>query len=485
MRAQLHYLGMMIIIPVYGIQVCPFIEGLNPVEVFVTIDSLLLLAYLVRAPLLSRRVDSGALAGQAWRVFTYNLGIFFITGLTLSVYNYVLHDFPLASGLKVMVGIMAMGLFASTDFALDRERLIAQKVKREGLVLEISGDFFPLTSKLAIYAGAYVFLVVGVFSLLVIKDLDWIVQVGGITPLQDARISILKEFSFVLVVVLFEAINIILSFARNLNMFLTRENSVLAKVTSGFYDTRVPISSNDEFGVMAVHTNEMIRRIGERTEELNRTRDVTILTLASLAETRDNETGAHILRTQRYIKALAQHLKTHPRFSCELDDKTIDLLYKSAPLHDIGKVGIPDAILLKPGKLTDEEFEIMKGHAKIGSDSLKITEDQLGSNSFLRLAREISLTHHEKWDGSGYPAGLREDNIPLSGRLMAVADVYDALISKRVYKAAFSHDKAMEIIRQGSGQHFDPDIIDALDAIEEQFIEIAETFSDEIHNEKI
>ncbi|MCW8829508.1 MAG: HD domain-containing protein [Gammaproteobacteria bacterium] len=222
----------------------------------------------------------------------------------------------------------------------------------------------------------------------------------------------------------------------------------------------------------------MIKCIRDRTQELSLTRDVTILTLASLAETRDNETGAHILRTQRYVKALAKQLMDHPRFVAELDEPTIDLLYKSAPLHDIGKVGIPDAILLKPGKLTDEEFEIMKTHATLGAEALQVAEKQLGSNSFLRLAREISLSHHEKWDGTGYPACLKGNEIPVSGRLMAVADVYDALISKRIYKPAFSHKKAMEIIREGRGSHFDPDIIDALDAIEEQFIEIANRFSD-------
>jgi response regulator RpfG family c-di-GMP phosphodiesterase len=332
---------------------------------------------------------------------------------------------------------------------------------------------------MAFFSGAFVLLLVGVFSLLVIKDLDWLISVENTVPLIEAKVSILKEFGFVFVVVLAEATNIILSFTRNLNLFLGKENRVLEKVTSGYYETHVPISSNDEFGVMALHTNEMIRRIRERTHELNRTRDVTILTLASLAETRDNETGAHILRTQRYVRALAQHLSDQPRYTDVLDEETIDLLYKSAPLHDIGKVGIPDDILLKPGKLTDEEFVIMKTHASLGADALKIAEESLGSNSFLNLAREIALTHHEKWDGSGYPSGLKGDEIPLSGRLMAVADVYDALISKRIYKPAFSHDKAMGILREGRGGHFDPDVVDALNAIEDQFVEIAETYSDE------
>ena len=479
MRAMLHYLAMMVVMPVYGIQVCPFIEGLNPIEVIASINGLMLLIFLARRPLFARTVDVTPLAGQAWRVFTLELSLLIAAGLVLSGFNMVVHDFPLASGFKVLVGFVAMGFFASADLALERERLIASKVEREGLMLVPSSDFFPLTSKLAFSAGACILLLVGVFALLVIKDLDWLVEVGDTIPLHEVRLSILKEFGFVLLVALPETVNIILSFSRNLNMFLMRENGVLERVTAGHYDTHVPISSNDEFGVMAAHTNEMIQRIRERTNELNRTRDVTILTLASLAETRDNETGAHILRTQRYVKALAEHLRTHPRFAGALDDETIDLLYKSAPLHDIGKVGIPDAILLKPGKLTDEEFVIMKGHAKIGAEALEIAEKEFGSNSFLRLAREISLTHHEKWDGSGYPAGLRGDEIPVSGRLMAVADVYDALISKRVYKPAFTHAKAMEILREGRGRHFDPDIIDALNAIEESFCKIAADFGDD------
>jgi len=184
------------------------------------------------------------------------------------------------------------------------------------------------------------------------------------------------------------------------------------------------------------------------------------------------------LRTQRYVRALAIELKDHTTFADYLDEETIDLLYKSAPLHDIGKVGIPDAILLKPGKLTDEEFVIMKTHAQIGADALAIAEEGLGTNSFLTFAREISLAHHEKWDGSGYPAGLKGVEIPCSGRLMAVADVYDALISKRVYKPAFSHEKAKRIIIEGRGTHFDPDIVDAFIAAEELFCGIAKQYGD-------
>ncbi|OGA17312.1 MAG: histidine kinase [Betaproteobacteria bacterium RIFCSPLOWO2_02_FULL_63_19] len=467
----------MVVLPIYGIRVCPYIEGLNPLEIIASIGGTLLLTFFARRPLHAHLVSPAPLIDQAWRVFVLELAMLGAAGLLVGAYNLAIHEFPWDSAFKVFAGFAGMGFFAAVDLALERERLIADRVEREGVMLGPSGKFFPLTSKLALFAGAVVFLLVGLFALLVYKDLDWLVEVGSTISLEQARISILKEFGFALMVALPETVNVILSFSRNLNMFLDRENDVLERVRAGDYDAHVPISSNDEFGVMAAHTNEMIRRIRERTNELNLTRDVTILTLASLAETRDNETGAHILRTQRYVKALAEHLRTHPRFAGVFDDETIDLLGKSAPLHDIGKVGIPDAILLKPGKLTDEEFSIMKGHARIGAEALDVAEQQLGTNSFLRLAREISLTHHEKWDGSGYPAGLRGDAIPVSGRLMAVADVYDALISKRVYKAAFSHEKALEILGEGRDRHFDPDIIDAAMSIENRFREIAEKYT--------
>lgn len=185
------------------------------------------------------------------------------------------------------------------------------------------------------------------------------------------------------------------------------------------------------------------------------------------------------MRTQEYVKVLAEHLSQFEQHRMLLTPNYIELLYKSAPLHDVGKVGVPDSVLLKPGKLTDEEFEIMKGHAEIGAEALSIAEKQLGSSSFLRVAKEIALTHHEKWDGSGYPNQLSGEAIPLSGRLMALADVYDALISKRVYKPAFSHDKAKAIILEGKGKHFDPQIVDAFLAVETQFQHIAHQYQDE------
>ncbi|MFZ6656029.1 HD-GYP domain-containing protein [Undibacterium sp. TJN19] len=219
--------------------------------------------------------------------------------------------------------------------------------------------------------------------------------------------------------------------------------------------------------------------VQDRTRKLAKMQDAIIMAMASLAETRDNETGNHIRRTQNYVAALARRLQNHPRFVNDLSDENIDLLYKSAPLHDIGKVGIPDNILLKPEKLTSDEFEIMKLHTVYGRETILSVEKYLGeSNEFLRFAREITYSHQEKWDGSGYPENLVGDAIPVSARLMAVADVYDALISKRVYKPAFSHEEAISIMRKGHGSHFDPDILDAFLQITDEFSQIANQFKE-------
>jgi len=219
--------------------------------------------------------------------------------------------------------------------------------------------------------------------------------------------------------------------------------------------------------------------VDRRTLEVRAVQEVTILALASLAETRDNDTGNHLRRTQMYIRALALKLKDHPRFRQYLTDANIAMLFKSAPLHDIGKVGIPDRILLKPGKLEPEEFEIMKTHSTIGRVALEHAETALGVKvEFLQIAREIALYHHEKWDGSGYPQSLAHDDIPISARLMAVADVFDALICRRVYRAPMPPEKVIRIIIEGRGTHFDPDIADAFFEIKDEFLKIAEQYVD-------
>jgi len=222
--------------------------------------------------------------------------------------------------------------------------------------------------------------------------------------------------------------------------------------------------------------NEVMRR----THEISTIQDVTIQAMAALAETRDSATGHHIRRTQHYVRVLAECLATHPRFSDVLTPANIDLLFRSAPLHDIGKVGIPDHILLKPGQLDASEWEIMKTHAAIGRDAIERAEQILGIRvDFLVYAKEIAYSHHERWDGSGYPQGLAGEAIPVSARLMALADVYDALISKRVYKAPMPHAVAAGLIVEGRGSHFDPDVVDAFLVRQVEFERIAATYADD------
>jgi len=401
MRTVLHYLGTMIIIPVYGIQVCPFLESLQPWQVILPVVLAVALQFLLRTAFHTGMVMARPLERRVGRAFWLELLLFTATALGLMLYHRFAHGFPLVSGLKVMVGIWGLGFFAAVDLALAEEMRVAVLVEAGHDRFALGDRPFSMVRKVTLVAAVSILLLILVFFLLVIKDLDWLATTGRDVSFEDAHAAIIKEFLFVFVVALAHTLNIIHSYGRNLKRILANQTGAMNLVSSGHYEARVPVATNDEFGVIAAYTNEMVTHIGERTEELARTRDVTILTLASLAETRDNETGAHILRTQHYVRVLAEQLREHPAFRAELADENIDLLFKSAPLHDVGKVGIPDAILLKPGKLTEAEFEIMKTHAQLGADALAVAERRLGSNSFLRYAGEIALTHHEKWDGSG------------------------------------------------------------------------------------
>ncbi len=231
----------------------------------------------------------------------------------------------------------------------------------------------------------------------------------------------------------------------------------------------------DDFVNKPFQPQELVVRIraGERILALE-SRELIIFSMAKLAESRDPETGAHLERIREYCRVIAEHMSRQAKFREQVDGDYVQLIYMTSPLHDIGKVGIPDRILLKPGKLTAEEFEIMKQHAEIGARTLDAAAAAHPEAKFLRMARDIARCHHEKFDGSGYPNGLAGEDIPLCGRIVALADVYDALTTKRVYKPAFDHEKAAGIIREGRGRHFDPDIVDAFDSNEEQFVAICE-----------
>lgn len=235
----------------------------------------------------------------------------------------------------------------------------------------------------------------------------------------------------------------------------------------------------DDFIAKPYNPDEVLARLraGERILSLE-TRDVAIFALAKLAESRDTDTGAHLERVQYYCRALSQQMATLEKYREVIDPEFVRLMFQTSPLHDIGKVGIPDAVLLKPGRLDPHEFDLMKSHTTIAAKTLDAALSKFPGVSFLKMARDIAETHHEKYDGTGYPHGLKGEEIPLCGRIIALADVYDALISKRVYKQAFTHDTAKEMIIESRGKHFDPDVVDCFLAREDQFLNIRKRFSE-------
>jgi putative two-component system response regulator len=229
----------------------------------------------------------------------------------------------------------------------------------------------------------------------------------------------------------------------------------------------------DDFLSKPIEPVELILRVrnAERVLALETT-SVTLFSLAKLAESKDLETGNHLERMREYARALAEQLMKDPAIRKEVPPRFPEIIYQSSPLHDIGKVGIPDYVLLKPGSLNDEEWAIMKKHTILGAETLQATLNMYPGADFLRLARDIAWAHHERWDGSGYPRGLRGEEIPLAARIVTVADVYDALTMKRVYKSAYSHSVARGIIIEGSGKHFDPRVVQAFLDIEDNIVQI-------------
>lgn len=228
----------------------------------------------------------------------------------------------------------------------------------------------------------------------------------------------------------------------------------------------------------ANYQRELEARVRAQVREISSAQLAAIFAMSKLAESRDNETGAHLERMREYCKVLATRMAQLEKYQRVIDEDFIEAIYAASPLHDIGKVGIPDHILLKAGKLDLAEWEIMKTHAVIGGSTLRAVDEQHPGNILIRMGIDIAEAHHEKWDGSGYPHGLRGESIPIAARILALGDVYDALTSKRCYKKAFSHEDARHIIEQGGGSHFDPEVVAAFLSIEPEFIRIRQYMKD-------
>ncbi len=223
---------------------------------------------------------------------------------------------------------------------------------------------------------------------------------------------------------------------------------------------------------------DLQNRVSKQVFEITASQRATIFAMAKLAESRDPETGEHLIRIREYVKVICQQLRSHLKYSAILNDSYIENICAASSLHDIGKVGIQDSILLKPGKLSIDEFNAMKAHTTIGAETLREVNRLHPGNDFIRIGIDIAETHHEKWDGTGYPQGLVGEHIPLVGRILALSDVYDALTSRRCYKEAFSHSRSHEIIVDGKGQHFCPDVVDAFVSAEKDFLNIRSRYVD-------
>lgn len=477
MRSAMHYLAAVFIIWIFIKEASPRISEAASFWLPLKLTVWFLIAYMVRIFLIGRYVEKAEFEVQVRRQLIIELALYLFIGFLMGLHSFLQHKLPLENIFAFLPGCLVLGYFESVDLALERERKVINHIAATNGEIPIDDRLLPVTRKFAFMAVITAVITTWMILRVVEVDLEWIVA-SPEGDLNKKVHEIMIEIEIIVTIMLIELINIVISYSSNLKLIIKNQNSALKEVADGNLESHVAVATKDEFGVMAKYTNLMIECLKSRTDELLQTQDVTILAMASLAETRDPETGAHILRTQRYVRALALNLKSHPDYKDYLQEEIIELLFKSAPLHDVGKVGIPDYILLKPARLSDDEYEIMKTHTTLGRDALLVAEEKLGSNSFLRLAREIAYSHHEKWDGSGYPRGLAGKDIPKSGRLMALADVYDALVNERVYKPAFSHEKAKQIILEKRGEHFDPLIVDAFLEIEREFIEIAGKYRD-------
>lgn len=477
MRVLLHYVTAVIVLTIYGGRVCPYLASIDIFSWLVELGLFFAVGYGIRLFILKRFILKSDFIRQPRLQFISEFFVLIALGICVLIYNRLFLDFPFGSGLKIVLGTFTLGMFAAADLSLERERIIDAHFRQTMEELRIDGNYFPLTRKMALGAIALSVSITGVLFLVVIHDLSWLSQNSENVD-SGGGLSVLKDLGYVMSVYLAHLINLIISYSYNLKILLGNENGALRQVASGNLDAFVPVSTRGEFGEMANYTNRMIESLRARTKEIELTQAVTIESLATLAEYRDPETGGHIRRTMNYVRLMAEHLRSLPKYKEFLTERNITLLYQSAPLHDIGKVGVPDHILLKPGKLTDDEFTEMKRHPVYGRDTILKSTKTLGSTSFLQFAMEIAHTHHEKWDGSGYPQGLKGEDIPLSGRLMAIADVYDALISKRVYKPPFPHSKAVAIIQKDRATHFDPELVDVFMELNEDFRQIAIKYAD-------
>lgn len=469
-----HYLLAAVVLALYGGVVCPFIADLTLTQLMTPIAVALALGFALRMTLRANVLGDVTDPNRSNQVLRIEFTSLVTAGVLYASFNDLVLDFPIGSAIKVMVGIVSIAAFAALESALRQELKTCEYCQANGIQITQSNSNRSFTSLMFLVAVAPVVIVTAVQTLAVQNEFWYLSKLATVAEVADSRHGALFESVFIAVVVIAYLVSVARRGTQLLRFHLDNQRATLRRVSEGHMQERVAVVSNDEFSSIARYTNAMLQSLETKNKAIKRTQEATILSLATLAETRDNETGSHIKRTQQYVRILAEHLAKNSTYAPYLSTAAIELIYKAAPLHDIGKVGIPDSVLLKPGKLTSSEYDTMKTHTSLGLRALEVVEESLGKQPFISCAKELVGSHHERWDGKGYPQGLAGTAIPLAGRLMAVADVYDALISKRVYKSAYSHQKAYDIIVADSGKHFDPLVVDAFIECESEFREIAQ-----------
>ncbi len=362
-----------------------------------------LVFFLVRKLVISNFLKKTSPAKKTYQLFLIDLLLFTIMAIISLLYFFYISN--ILSGLYLLPAFFVMGLFTATHQYLQLERNIILYCSQSSSNISLEKKYISVPTKLTVISVICIISVTFFMSIIVNYDIQWLINLEKNHLYTSQHQLVILKMVIVAAIFLILIINLIYSYAKNLKLLLHNQNSTLQALHSGNLNVHVPLCTNDEFGAMALLTNQMIAKLRTYTNRLRTSHKVTILCLASLAETRDNETGAHIMRTKYYVLILATALKKNPKYSRYLTKEKIKLLCDCSQLHDIGKGGIPDSILLKPGKLTPEEFNIMKRHTVIGYHALQKAQQRLSlqSTPFLKLAQEIIYTHHEKWDGTGYP----------------------------------------------------------------------------------
>ncbi|MBT3416242.1 MAG: HD domain-containing protein [Nitrospina sp.] len=464
MRVTVHYIFSIVALAFYGEKVCPLLETIGKLEWSLRLVVVFTVLFLIRPLLVKSIVLKTVWQKQSQFQFLLELALFVVGALALGWYNSFENDASLGNNAKVYLGCTMFGFFIACDMALERQKLIAEDPDLVTGNIESAKVTFPITAKLTAVAVFSLIFMTSIMFLVFLKDLYWFIDLGQDNYGQGS-FFFLQELLFVGSVILAEMVNLIVSFCRNLKQFFHNQNASMEAVSNGNLDQHVMISSQDEFSVMGHYTNWMIEMLKKRNRELEKARREIVVRLGRAAEYRDNETGMHVIRMSNYSAALARAAK--------LPEEQCDLILQASPMHDVGKIGIRDSILLKPGKLDDEEWVNMKTHVNIGVSILSGGDSQI-----IQLAQEIAATHHEKYDGTGYPNGLKGEGISIAGRIVPVCDVFDALTSVRPYKEAWTVEDAIELLKREKGKHFDPDLVDKFISILPEILEIRARYSE-------